>query len=663
MSATQVLEKASSCFICGQQFSFSELNDHERLCLENIKANDVQYTRQQNEEVASSISSRPESFSLSNHSASSNESYEKRYLRCYICGADVPTYLKGIHEKSCKKNWESGLLNVDRKTNVRADMFRSLSRSSSRSDINADNPKSGGLRKAKSSTLYRRGSSNSALSTSNDDLRTTAKNSKSTSNLSKSQNFSTSQTELTKQVDLYLDLDDPDDTDSSSSVRNLKVATSTPKSKSKLINKTKSLQDISKKTNGISPASSLRSLTSPTPPHSPSPKQRSGSNNPQYVVCHLCGKLYSQHSIVIHIKQCERTRALQKNIGTNVDYKIKSRSLADLSKGKTLTPRVNSISNLATPKNTRNTKPPSTSNGRARPKSAIISSSTSMDNLSIRSRKGSATSNTIKPRQKTEDFAISRPLSEDIRTPGSQSNLSTSPGLQKCYLCGQLYGTRSLPIHQKQCYVKQERIKEEESAGKNKRKKKKDIKILPFGRANSNEKTTPSSPASLRDETSPLFTRRPQSMPSTAHLFSMANGLLTRTGTHAQNGVRKEISGTHERNGSLSSSLSSETDPQSPRSPSSPISVKDLMMTCSHCGCQCEPFTMAIHEKVCRNSTPEIIIDDITDMSEYLTANGVKNNNGEKITNGGLIHCDGCDGNFCSSEIFQHRINCRTSIL
>ena len=77
LTTSQIMSKVSSCFICGQQFDFNLLNDHEKTCLENIKSNDVQYTRQNtNDEQVSSVSSKAESLSLSNTSNQSTSSGE-----------------------------------------------------------------------------------------------------------------------------------------------------------------------------------------------------------------------------------------------------------------------------------------------------------------------------------------------------------------------------------------------------------------------------------------------------------------------------------------------------------------------------------------------------------------------------------------------------------
>ena len=643
----------------------------KKTCLENIKSNDVQYTRQNTDEHTSSISSRPESLSLSNHSASSNDSYEKRCLRCYICGTDVPTYLKGIHEKTCKKNWESGLLNVDRKSNVRADIFRSLSRSSSKSEINCNQTKPGGLRKAKSSTLYRTKSFGNDISASNDDLRANSHlgnvNSKSATNLSKSQtslNASASQSNNLDKRNLHLDLKSSSSTSiqNSNSRNTLKSNISKYGTKNKPMKKTTSLQDL-RRNERTSTATSPISTKSPTTPTSPTPsidKQKSTPNNPQYIVCHLCGKLYSQHSIVIHIKQCERTRALQKSMGTNVDYKIKSRSLADLSKGKVGTPRVKKISDATAP-SYRTDGRPSTGRSYDRPK-GNSSVSYSMENLSFVTKKETDTTEVKKNKLNGDNTSLEKKKSNghDIN---NQTALST-PGLQKCYLCGQLYGTRSLPIHQKQCYVKQERIREQE--GQSKKKKRREIKLIPFGKSQFPEKQTSSLTNRSTFSESPGLKMRSNSLGTQSRVFGVETpvgkkGFQTNKTENINKDPNMETDDDIEER-RLSSTFSNGT--QSPYSSQSSISFQDLMMKCVHCGCQCEPYTMAIHEKVCRKmilrdgkSCPEIKIDS--------TSNEPNNciNMEETITNGGLIHCEGCNGEFFSSEIFQHRINCRTSTL
>ena len=75
-------------------------------------------------------------------------------------------------------------------------------------------------------------------------------------------------------------------------------------------------------------------------------------------------------------------------------------------------------------------------------------------------------------------------------SPTAKKAPGSSPGFQKCYLCRQLYGTRSLPIHEKQCLKKWEQTQEDEQKAKKKSKKAADqrlkqqkIKIMTFGRS------------------------------------------------------------------------------------------------------------------------------------------------------------------------------------
>ena len=48
-----------------------------------------------------------------------------------------------------------------------------------------------------------------------------------------------------------------------------------------------------------------------------------------YQPCHLCGKLYSQHSMHFHVKQCEKLHVKLKCRDTSSFQKIKPRSLLD----------------------------------------------------------------------------------------------------------------------------------------------------------------------------------------------------------------------------------------------------------------------------------------------------------------------------------------------
>ena len=225
------------------------------------------------------------------------------------------------------------------------------------------------------------------------------------------------------------------------------------------------------------------------------PGKRRNTADPQYVICQICGKLYSKHSIGIHQRSCERTYQKQKTVGTNVEYKIKSRSLVDLSN--TNSKRTTLSQANAAASSNKSTKHATSPGGGARPASAnpingfkTGSASLSVSTGNLGPGRGAATGPSYQRRlltnqnkKKAEDVTDGTSVSSNN---GGEETTKLSPGLQKCYLCRQLYGTRSLPIHEKQCLKKWERAQEEEKKKKKKKKKsenEKDIQIMSFGRS------------------------------------------------------------------------------------------------------------------------------------------------------------------------------------
>lgn len=255
------------------------------------------------------------------------------------------------------------------------------------------------------------------------------------------------------------------------------LLTSTTSSNDSL-SKSKSTQDIRRST---------------TPDNqSGTPGKRRNTADPQYVICQICGKLYSKHSIGIHQRSCERTYQKQKTVGTNVEYKIKSRSLVDLSNTnskRTTLSQANAAANNN--KSAKRSPSPASANPINGLKHGSASLSVSTGNLGP--SRGIGTTGPSYQRRLLTNQNKKAPSSDvtDGTTPSNSNNGSgdttkLSPGLQKCYLCRQLYGTRSLPIHEKQCLKKWERAQEEEKKKKKKNKKsgnEKDIQIMAFGRS------------------------------------------------------------------------------------------------------------------------------------------------------------------------------------
>ena len=409
----------SNCFICGESFPRAELSVHEKACLQSIQTTPVQYTRQNTDDMSDSLTFLPNSDSsvLSNHSSgsSSNEGNERKTHRCYICGIDVPIYLKSIHEKNCKKSWESGLLNS---------ITTPAKLSNSRKDLSKDTSE---LKKAK-----------------------TVANIVSCSSIKKSQ--STSQ--IAK--------------DSSLKFGNTRAETPTSLLKTRVGSLSLNKQKSHSTTNLFKSASEQKdfflnhnlSTESLRLIYDNSDKKSS----PQYVECFTCGKQYSTHSIDIHQKQCIKTRTVQVDAGVVPVYIKKSKSLADV--------RFKTNSNLASP--SRSVKKTLVKDINERRLSAFDTNKRSLSTLdrvkcSVKSSSTSNLSRLITQNEKPNDLEA------------STSPTQVNSGFQECHICTQLYGSRSLPIHEKQCLKKFELARLEDEKGKKRIKANREFDIIPFG--------------------------------------------------------------------------------------------------------------------------------------------------------------------------------------
>ncbi|XP_057299944.1 zinc finger protein 474-like isoform X2 [Hydractinia symbiolongicarpus] len=637
--------KASTCFICGNEFPHAELSAHEKSCLENIQKTDIQYTRQNTESSETSLPHTFDSSNLSNHSASSSDSYEKKFVRCYICGTDVPTYLTAIHEKNCKKSWETGLFNSICASTKKS---TSLSRGTSRTDLRHDSSTSG-MKKSKSS-------SNIAKSPTTDkvffDDDITSPKPKGMSSL-KSKSFSNLSKTKPKEKKPFV-----------TGVRNTDW------------NKTKSLQDI----------------------RSDRPAQKK-SGPGQYVLCNFCGKLYSMHSIGIHERQCEKTRSLQKNAGTGSDYKIKSKSMVDLSgikKGAPLTrPLTRNTTRPSTATSTRKTEHknspkqrPSTSHpltrvtriigvstntgNKTRSPDKSESKTTSLKNVNVKPTEESGEQHKDvqkKISKNSEDLKISNGIKQEEKK-------TASPGLQKCYLCGQLYGTRSLPIHEKQCLKKWEREKKGEKVKEMNSKKQKEIKVIPFGRSKSSQHSQETSPeTSLCPDDQAIFTPT-TILESQVVVESKASSATNETLTEQPVDEQKEIviNGTHNSEISLNESNISSDDVDDFVQP---LNSPNKFVICVYCGRNYGQHSIHIHEKSCRDrklleeeaqnrieaklkaykklsalKSSKSLGDITSDNLSYLNGNVA---NGDAVD---LVKCDECNRNFLSVDIEKHRVSC-----
>ena len=603
--------KTTACFICGQEFPLADLTAHEKACLDYIKTNDednTQYTRQKSNDNSSNSSfpSTYNSSNLSNHSSSSGETTDKKHSRCYICGTDVPQYLSSIHEKNCKKSWETGLLNSictpARKSKSKGDLS-SLSRSNSKDNL-----------------LKVNGGGDHFTSTPN---------------LTKSKSS----------TNIRQDIKDELDGRGSTRPRHLKSSNPrhSPDSKSK---STTNLSKAGLTTNSLSQSNGSNASRSSYDVRRNSDSSPHKKSDPQYVICQICGKLYSIHSISIHQRTCERTYKKQKDVGTNVEYKIKSKSLADLTKPN------NSRPQSATPRAARTTTPVKTP---PRPSSATPTS-----RLTKNSNISKSTGN-IGPTYKRQLLTVKKDVVDEEKSSSSHAVENginkTSPGLQKCYLCQQLYGTRSLPIHEKQCLKKWERAQKEAKKKKKKTPPKQDIQIMEFGRRKFEED---------HDVEEDMKTFEKEAV-TPSKLFGLPSPLKNKEEDH-DNETLNDVPN------------QSENTPKEAKQSNTPSKGGPKFVHCVYCYKQFGQHSIAIHEKKCREKvntekqTKERIMSGNIDSKKPKNI-GSKNlsksvgdislkdayeSHNDLLT---LVKCDECLRKFLQSDIDKHRIHCRVSVL
>jgi len=603
VSALPNMSKTAPCFICGNEFAHSELTAHEKICFDTIQSNDTQYTRQNTDDLSSSRSSLHESSVVSTNSASSNEGADKKSVQCYICGMDVPSYMTSIHERSCKKSWESGLINSISTPARSTSRLNSLSRGTSRTDLQitrgvsrtdlrsespTEQPR---LRKSKS--VY-----NMYSKVQNEPLKKLIKNTPRSNSLQNGTTWSKSigniSSSYNKPVNKYRDHD----------VNNNDTT----------LNKTKSLQNV----NG----GDKRKQT------------------PQYVECRTCGKQYSQHSITIHSRQCEKTLALQQNAGTNKEYKKKSKSLHDLtacSPGS----RPSSASKLHVKKASidLNERPASATSSRLKNQTALQNNFMNVkQNLFSSPKKSLSKSSTNIPNGEAKG------VTPDV-IPWKDKKLISSPGLQMCYLCNQLFGSRSLPIHEKQCIKKWERSLEEKKL-EQKRSKQKGYSVIGFGKEKASEVEDNKSPP--LDETDSVVKQAPKYQKEAPK--------------YQRNLIRNSLSD-KENDDTLANGVKENTNKK--------LSSAPVFVDCLFCGKRYGQHSIQIHEKNCREriSKEEKVrerLDSKAKKNSIIKKNSVDSsqfNNENKPNAVNLVTCEDCKRKFLSNAIEKHRIHCRVAVL
>jgi len=648
------MSKMAACFICGKEFVRDQLTEHEKECLESIQTNDTSYTRQICDDSGSNISTHSVKSTHSSSSAGSDKN-ERRYERCYICGSDVPSYQKATHERSCKKNWELGIFNTDNGSVRKASSRSALSRAGSGSDLNIMS--SGGMRKSKSVSHVGVEQSfhevNKELSLS--DRRPSSPVKPSNPSLSRVKKSLRSQS-----VGNISKLGLPGDKE------NINNTLKTPSPNWK----TKSMQDV------------FRGIDSSDGKRRPS--------TPQYVGCDICGKLYSVHSIAIHKRQCERTTKLQEKAGNESSRTkklsksvgdLRSKSVGDLSKvGTPRTPRGQKNSSVKTSETEEKS---STVNGldsrkprqpgvtaysatssslarQARPKSGYLTKTRPMSGLSRPDKKPLKRSVSSEFPKNVE--TVENSSATDVPGPNlndDDSKVKVKGSFQKCYLCGQLYGSRSLAIHEKQCQKKfQRQAKEESRQERIKKRNACEIQLIPFGRSKSPCENYTAQPFSSTSSQSSSRTASPKSSDIGSSSF-------------------------------LSESpVPSTPDSLSPRSLSPVFSTSDIVTSnqngeysprfvlCVFCKRPYGQHSISLHERSCKERTQEVSeeVSPRTDISDKKVSSSERvstNLNLEtadssvapalKVTNGDvvqLVTCPNCRRRFLSVDIVNHRQHC-----
>lgn len=169
-----------------------------------------------------------------------------------------------------------------------------------------------------------------------------------------------------------------------------------------------------------------------------------------------------------------------------------------------------------------------------------------------------------------------------------------NPGFQECRICTQLYGSRSLPIHEKQCLKKFELARQEDEKLKKRTKANKNFDIIPFGHS---------------QDVNDLDLHLPKGRDKPSTLESSSEFFLKNTNSLKAN--EDEIK--------------------------SELVSKDLkrigLKLCVYCNLKFGQSSILIHEKSCREKCKEIA-DELFRKNDSVVKSPVKNDS--VITNGRL---------------------------
>jgi len=95
----------SKCFICSEVFDAKELAEHEKICLSQLQDNLSYVTK----EIDTLLN--PDSESVKSAASSGSTENSHKNVRCYICGEEFGSHFITVHERQCKRKWDSGVTN------------------------------------------------------------------------------------------------------------------------------------------------------------------------------------------------------------------------------------------------------------------------------------------------------------------------------------------------------------------------------------------------------------------------------------------------------------------------------------------------------------------------------------------------------------------------
>eukprot|EP00667_Euglena_gracilis_P003429 EG_transcript_3437 len=182
-------------------------------------------------------------------------------------------------------------------------------------------------------------------------------------------------------------------------------------------------------------------------PKSPSPDRTKGIK-PQLLVCYLCGQQFGTQSLPIHVPQCYKKRLIQWHSGDPATRGPKPRDPATVdfnvpsSLGNGMD--IDAFNQLNFEQYNSNLSPC--------PNCARTFNPTA---LQVHLRSCKAAPSGLRSPAPAPAAGGASPGTSPGASPNRNQGPAARPAALICYLCGQQFGTTSLPIHQAQCYKKQ----------------------------------------------------------------------------------------------------------------------------------------------------------------------------------------------------------------